>query len=123
MGSYAMSNEKTSGPERRNVLFVCSRNQWRSPTAERVFRRHPLMSTRSAGTSPNARRKIGEDDLRWADVVMVMEHKHRDRIVEAFPRLVEHLPIHVLDIPDEYRYMDPELVELLELIVEPLMSP
>jgi predicted protein tyrosine phosphatase len=126
MGSYAMSNEnmsQTSGPERRNVLFVCSRNQWRSPTAERVFRRHPLMSTRSAGTSPNARRTIGEDDLRWADEVMVMENKHRDRIAAAFPRLVEALPIHVLDIPDEYRYMDPELVELLELIVEPLLSP
>lgn len=121
-----MSNEnmsQTSRPERRNVLFVCSRNQWRSPTAERVFKRHPLMSTRSAGTSPNARRTISEDDLRWADVVMVMENKHRDRIAAAFPRLVEHLPIHVLDIPDEYREMDPELVELLELIVEPLLSP
>jgi predicted protein tyrosine phosphatase len=126
MGSHVMPDEnmnRTSGSERRNVLFVCSRNQWRSPTAERVFRRHPLMSTRSAGTSPNARRTISEDDLRWADVVMVMENKHRDRIAAAFPRLVEHLPIHVLDIPDEYRYMDPELVELLELIVEPLLSP
>lgn len=80
------------------------------------------MSTRSAGTSPNARHRISEDDLRWADVVMVMEHKHRDRIVAAFPRLVEHLPIHVLDIPDEYRAMDPELVELLQLIVEPLLQ-
>jgi predicted protein tyrosine phosphatase len=126
MGSYVMPDEnmnRTSGPERRNVLFVCSRNQWRSPTAERVFKRHPLMSTRSAGTSPNARRTISEDDLRWADVVMVMENKHRDRIAAAFPRLVERLPIHVLDIPDEYRYMDPELVELLELIVEPLLQP
>jgi predicted protein tyrosine phosphatase len=126
MGSHVMPDEnmnRTSGSERRNVLFVCSRNQWRSPTAERVFRRHPLMSTRSAGTSPNARRTISEDDLRWADVVMVMENKHRDRIAAAFPRLVEHLPIHVLDIPDEYRYMDPELVELLELIVEPLLQP
>jgi predicted protein tyrosine phosphatase len=126
MGSHVMPDEnmnRTSGSERRNVLFVCSRNQWRSPTAERVFRRHPLMSTRSAGTSPNARRTISEDDLRWAEVVMVMENKHRDRIAAAFPRLVERLPIHVLDIPDEYRYMDPELVELLELIVEPLLQP
>lgn len=108
--------------ERINVLFVCSRNQWRSPTAERVFKRHPLMSTRSAGTSPNARRTINEGDLRWADVVMVMEHKHRERIVATFPRLVEHLPIHVLDIPDEYREMDPELVELLEAVVPPLLQ-
>lgn len=120
-----MSNENMNPAtrhERINVLFVCSRNQWRSPTAERVFKRHPLMSTRSAGTSPNARRTISEDDLRWADVVMVMEHKHRDRIVAAFPRLVEHVTIHVLDIPDEYREMDPELVELLQLMVEPLLQ-
>lgn len=120
-----MANSKTTpdtGSSRINVLFVCSRNQWRSPTAERIFKRHPMMSTRSAGTSPNARRTISEDDLRWADVVMVMEHRHRDRIVAAFPRWVEHLPIHVLDIPDEYREMDPELVELLRLMVEPLLS-
>lgn len=115
--------DQASGRERRNVLFVCSRNQWRGPTAERVFRRHPLMSTRSAGTSSNARRTIGEDNLRWADVVMVMEHKHRERIVAGFPGLVERLPVHVLDIPDDYRYMDLELVELLELIVEPLLQP
>jgi predicted protein tyrosine phosphatase len=111
-----------TGSERINVLFVCSRNQWRSPTAERVFKRHPLVSARSAGTSPNARRTVSEDDLRWADVVMVMEHKHRDRIVAGFPRQVEHLSIHVLDIPDEYRYMDLELVGLLQQIVEPLLS-
>ena len=103
--------------ERLNVLFVCSRNQWRSPTAERVFRHHPLMAVRSAGTSANARRVLGESDLRWADVVMVMETRHRDRIRAAFPRLAEHAQIHVLDIPDDYRFMDPELVEILEAVV------
>lgn len=52
---------------------------------------------------------------------MVMEHKHRDRIVAAFPDLAELLLIHVLDIPDEYREMDPELVELLTLVVPTLL--
>lgn len=103
--------------ERVNVLFVCSRNQWRSPTAERVFRHHPLMAVRSAGTSPNARRPLGEGDLRWADVVMVMEPRHRDRIRADYPHLTGHVPIHVLDIPDDYRFMDPELVEMLEAMV------
>ena len=55
---------------RRNVLFVCSRNQWRSPTAERVFRRDPRVNTRSAGTSPNARHPVNESDLRWADLIL-----------------------------------------------------
>lgn len=110
-----------TGRERLKVLFVCSRNQWRSPTAERVFRRHPLMAVRSVGTSPNARRTIGEADLRWADVVMVMESGHRDRIRAAFPRLAEHPQIHVLEIPDDYRFMDPELVEILEEVMPALL--
>ena len=104
-----------------NVLFVCSRNQWRSPTAERIFKRYPWMNTRSAGTSPNARHTINVDDVTWADAILVMETKHRERVIAAFSRQVDHTPIHVLDIPDEYRYMDPELIELLELVVEPLL--
>lgn len=107
--------------ERLNVLFVCSRNQWRSPTAERVFRHHPLMAVRSAGTSPNARRPLGEADLRWADVVLVMESKHRDRIRAAHPQLTTHATIHVLDIPDDYQFMDPELVEIFEVMVPALL--
>ena len=103
------------GPnEKRNVLFICSRNQWRSPTAEHIFRRHPLMSVRSAGTSPNARRKVSADDIRWANVIFVMEEKHKSRLVAEFSRLLDGKTIHVLDIPDEYKYMDPELVEQLE---------
>ena len=55
-----------------NVLFVCSKNQWRSPTAEKVFGRDPGLKVRSAGTSRKARRTVTANDLRWADVVMVM---------------------------------------------------
>lgn len=99
---------------RTNVLFVCSRNQWRSPTAEQVWRRHPALSVRSAGTSPNARHPVTEVDLSWADVVFVMEEKHKSRLVAAYRRLLENKPVHVLDIPDEYAYMDPELIELLQ---------
>ncbi len=99
------------GGERLNVLFVCSRNQWRSPTAETVWRKHPNLSVRSAGTSPNARRPVSAGDIAWAEVVFVMEEKHKSRLLAQFARLLEHKPVHVLDIPDEYRYMDPELVE------------
>ena len=98
----------------KNVLFICSRNQWRSPTAETVWRKHPEISVRSAGTSPNARKTVGPADVRWADVIIVMEQKHKNRIVAEFTRLLDHKPIHVLEIPDEYKYMDPELVEILE---------
>jgi predicted protein tyrosine phosphatase len=107
---------------RRNILFVCSRNQWRSPTAEHVWRRHPALSVRSAGTSPNARRKVSAADIEWADVIMVMEHKHKSRLVAEFTRLMDHKVVHVLDIPDEYRHMDPELVEQLTQSVGALLG-
>lgn len=96
-----------------NLLFVCSRNQWRSPTAEAIWRRRPGFGARSAGTSPNARKPIGPADIRWADVIFVMERKHEQRLRAEYARLLEYKGLHVLDIPDDYRYMDPELVDLL----------
>ncbi len=114
-------DRKLVDPERVHVLFVCSRNQWRSPTAERMFKRHPVIVARSAGTSPNARRRISPADIGWADAIMVMEDKHRDRIVAEYARLLEHKTIHVLDIPDDYTFMDPELIDILAQTVEPLL--
>lgn len=107
---------------RTNVLFVCSRNQWRSPTAEQLWRRHPSLSVRSAGTSPKARHPVSTSDLTWAHVIFVMEEKHKSRLVAEYRRLVENTPIHVLDIPDDYKYMDAELVELLTQSVGPILG-
>jgi len=105
-----------------NVLFVCSRNQWRSPTGERVFAKDPSLSVRSAGTSPKAKRTISANDVAWADIVLVMESKHRSRVVATFPRAMRYKPIHVLDIPDDYGFMDDELVELFGQLVPPLIE-
>lgn len=96
-----------------NVLFVCSRNQWRSPTAEQVWRRHPGLSVRSGGTSPNARHPVSPNDLAWAEVIFVMEDKHKARLLAEYRRILESKTIHVLDIADEYKFMDPELVDLV----------
>lgn len=109
-------------PEARRVLFVCSKNQWRSPTAEQVWRRHPALAVRSGGTSPNARHAVSEDDVAWADVVFVMEEKHKSRLVANFRRLLANKPIHVLDIPDEYKYMDPDLVQQLQVAVAEILG-
>lgn len=81
-----------------NVLFICGRNQWRSPTAEAIWRRRPGLNVRSAGTSPNARKSLGPADIRWADVIFVMERKHRQRLLADFARLLQHKPFHVIDI-------------------------
>ena len=96
--------------KKRKVLFICSKNQWRSPTAEAVWRKHPALSVRSAGTSSSARHKVSVEDIRWADVIFVMEEKHKSRLLADFKTTIERKPLHVLDIPDEYTYMAPALV-------------
>lgn len=108
--------------EKQNVLFVCSRNQWRSPTAEQVWRRHPQLNVRSGGTSPSACHTVSDADVQWADVVIVMEQSHKSRLRADFGDLLDGKPVHVLDIPDDYKYVDPELVELLEQSVGQLLS-
>lgn len=100
---------------------MCSRNKWRSPTAERVFSRKPDLAVRSGGTSPNARRQVNQADIAWADVILVMEHKHRSRLAAQFSRGMQYKTVHILDIPDDYAFMDPELVALFEQAVPPLL--
>lgn len=104
-----------------NVLFVCSRNQWRSPTGETLFRKHPGVNVRSAGTSAQAKRRVTANDVIWADLILVMEAKHRAGLTAEFPQAIVGKAIHVLDIPDDYQYMDPELCELLERSVTNLL--
>ena len=103
---------------RLNVLFVCSRNQWRSPTAERIYRNDDRMSVRSRGVSSQAKRRLSAEDVKWADLIFVMENKHRSRIASRHRELLEQVELHVLDVPDDYRYMDPELIDLLQERVE-----
>lgn len=104
------------------ILFICSRNQWRSPTAEEIYRRRSDLQVRSRGTSRKSRRQVVTDDIRWADLICVMEPKHLQRLRADFPDAMRHKVAHVLDIPDDYRYMDPELVHAIESSVEPWLA-
>jgi predicted protein tyrosine phosphatase len=101
------------------LLFLCSRNQWRSPTAEAVYQNDPRVEVRSAGVSASARRKVTQKLLLWADVVLVMEPEHKRRVREEFSGIADDLRIEVLDIPDDYEFMDPELVSLIRERTEP----
>ena len=101
-----------------NILFVCSRNQWRSPTGEAIYKNRQDISVRSAGTEPSARIKLNAKTLAWADVVFVMEKKHKQRIMERFSDELDHQEIVILDIPDEYQFMDEELVEEIKTKVD-----
>lgn len=98
---------------RRRILFVCGRNQWRSPTAARVYAEDERVEARSAGVSGKSRHRVSEKDLLWADLVLVMERRYKMRICEMFGGLEALPPIESLDIPDEYGYMDEELIEAI----------
>ena len=95
------------------LLFVCSRNQWRSPTAEALFKDHPRYTARSAGTTDRARIKITDCHIGWADMIFCMERKHSERLLEQFTDEIGDKPLITLRIPDDYTFMDPALVELL----------
>ncbi|MBU1580595.1 MAG: protein-tyrosine-phosphatase [Bacteroidetes bacterium] len=98
--------------DRPNILVVCGRNKKRSRTAESIFKNDNRFSIRSAGLSPKSDRKISEKDLTWADLVFVMETGHRAKIWGLY-RHLELPPIEILNIPDDYEFMDNELVEML----------
>lgn len=105
-----------------NILFVCSRNQWRSPTAERVFAVGYGVKTRSAGTSRHAKHTISAKDIAWAELIFVMEQKHKQNIKEKFLQQIQHKKIIVLDIPDDYHYMDEELIHILQSALSPYFA-
>jgi len=104
-----------------NVLFVCSRNKWRSRTAETIFMSSQDFAVRSAGTENDARIRVSEKLINWADLIFVMEKRHKQRLVEKFDHLLEDKTIVVLDIEDNYKYMDEELIAMLKVSVTPYL--
>ncbi|ABG58388.1 low molecular weight protein tyrosine phosphatase family protein [Cytophaga hutchinsonii] len=101
-----------------NILFVCSRNKRRSLTAETIYKNSASYTVRSAGTEPSARIKVTARLIDWAEVVFVMEKKHKQRMFENFQNELSNKEIVVLDIPDDFRYMDEELIEILQTSVD-----
>lgn len=99
--------------ERPHILVVCARNKKRSRTAEYIFKNDNRFAIRSVGLSVKSPRKISENDLSWASLVLVMGNNHRAKIKEVYSFL-DLPPIEVLSIPDDYEFMDAELIEILE---------
>ena len=97
-----------------NVLFVCSANRLRSPTAEQVFSTWPGVETDSAGISSGASVLLSSEQVDWADVIFVMEKTHRNKLVRRFRSHLKSKRVICLDIPDDYEFMDSVLVRMLE---------
>jgi predicted protein tyrosine phosphatase len=111
----------TRSAKTRHVLFVCSQNKLRSPTAAQVFAGHAGIVTDSAGTHRGADVELCEEHILWADLIFVMEHAHRRRIQQKFRSQLTHQRLICLNIPDDYDFMAPALVSLLRKKVTPFL--
>ena len=102
----------------KNVLFVCSQNRLRSPTAEQVFSKRQDIEVASAGTNHDADTPLTHELVAWADIIFVMEKTHRTKLQKRFRDSLSKARVICLDIPDDYEFMDPVLVRLLEVKVQ-----
>lgn len=98
--------------QKPNVLVVCGKNKRRSRTAEYIFKNDRRFNIRSVGLSPKSERVINEKDIEWSDLIFVMEDGQGARVTGVYRNY--ELNIEVLHVPDEYEYLDPELIALLE---------
>lgn len=98
----------------KRALFICTQNRLRSPTAESVFASWPGVDTDSAGLGNDAEVALSREQIEWANIIFVMEKVHRRRLASKFRQWLNGKQVICLDIPDEYTYMQPELVALLQ---------
>lgn len=96
------------------ILFICAKNKLRSPTAEHLFASYPGVETDSAGVNQDADVPVSAEHLHWADVIVVMESRHKAKLRRGFGQALRGKRIVCLDIPDDYDYMEPNLVALLQ---------
>lgn len=106
----------------KKLLFICSKNQWRSPTAEHVFASYPDVETDSAGTNADAEVRVSTEQILWADMIFVMERNHLKKLNTKFQAELKNRKVICLGIPDRYQYMQQELIELLQKKMLPYLS-
>ncbi len=98
----------------QRILFICSQNRLRSPTAEQIFSGCPGIECASAGLNHDAENPVTPELLEWAEIIFVMEKSHRNRLCTRFKRHLRNTRLVCLDIPDHYAFMEPALVKLIQ---------
>lgn len=98
----------------QNILFICSRNKLRSPTAELIFLDDPDCEVASAGFNKDSETPLTPELVLWADIIFVMENAHRSKLSKNFGRFLKDQRVINLGIPDKYRFMDPDLIAILK---------
>ena len=97
----------------RRVLFICGKGRHRSPTAEQIFSTLYDWETDSAGLGADADVVVSAEQVEWATDIAVMEKRQMGRLRRMFPKLVSGRRLVCLDVPDDFEFMQEELVELL----------
>ena len=98
----------------KKILFVCSQNKLRSPTAEAVFCDEAGLDVRSAGLNHDAEIPLSVEDVVWAEYIFVMEQTHKRKLKKRFRENLKSQKLICLGIPDDYDYMDSELIKILK---------
>jgi predicted protein tyrosine phosphatase len=104
------------------LLFICSKNRLRSPTAATVFAEYEGLEVDSAGLDRGAEILLSTEQIERADIIFVMEKSHRIKLAKNFQPWPKGKRVISLDIPDDYAYMDSALVKLLKKKVLPLLG-
>ena len=110
-------------PLRKHILFVCSQNKLRSPTAEQLYSVTPGLDVASAGLNHGAVVPVCPELLEWADRVFVMEAVHRERLARKFREHMRDISVVCLEIPDDFEFMEPRLLQILEQKLTPYLGP
>jgi len=101
----------------QKILFICTQNRLRSPTAEQVFSTCEGLECDSAGLAPDAVVSLSTEQIVWADTIFVMEQSHRNKLSKKFKSHLKGKRVIVLGIPDDFEFMEEGLVRLLKVKV------
>lgn len=104
------------------ILFICSQNRWRSLTAEKMYEGFQGYIVRSAGTEQNARIRVNEGHIGWADLIFVMEKRHKERLEDKFPAALTGKKLICLHIDNDYQFMDRNLQDVLRERLKPYIE-
>ena len=82
----------------------------------------PGYEARSVGTQPGARIVVTEGHIGWADLIFTMEKSHLAKLRSRFPEAMDGKRVVALHIPDDYEFMQPELLDELRARLGPHLS-
>lgn len=113
---------KDSHMDKSKVLFICTANSERSPTAEMMVKGSEKYEAKSAGVHPFANRVVDQALIDWADIIFVMSKKegHLAFLEKSFDLTGKEL--HDLDIPDRFPRGSIELQRLLQKKLVPYLD-